>query len=613
MTRIYTTYLRSAFLAVVFLLTTAFSVVAEDISFETVIDTDRVVMGASAQLTLTLHGTQDLAQVVLPPLDGFEARFVGPSTQIKVVNGEYSTAKSFNYMLIPLKEGKYTIPAIAVQVKGQEYQSRPLIVEVVPAAAAPAGTAAPAASPAAAPLDDTQAIRERVQMTVALASTASYVYEEVPLVIKLYVRELPIQDITLPQINPEGFILSEFSRPKQYQEDVQGKMFEVVEFNALLTPTREGDISVGPAVITGSLLIKNNEKRNPFGGGVFDDEFFAGFFNSYQKKPITITARPLSLKVKSLPAEEKPADFSGGVGLFTFDVTASPLKVKAGDPVTLRMTVSGTGDLKAVKMPALKDERFKIYDPQIKAVAGQKTLEQVVVPLTPGTAQIPAINFSYFDTAAGKYTTLSRGPFTVEVLPMDKGQEFQAVGFADRPISLLKEKFGQDIVFVKDHPGRLVNKASWWGRNGWLLLVMTLYLNVWGLFYGIYLYRRKLVTDPGFARRSAAFSQARKEMSELKPLILEGGAREFYARLVKVLNSYLEHRINILPGNTDLTALETILLERKVPADKIAHLKDIFVLAERACFASVSVSVPEMQRCFFDMEDILDDIERRVK
>ncbi|MBF0594395.1 MAG: protein BatD [Candidatus Omnitrophica bacterium] len=598
------------FLSVCLVLTSAFLAVAEDVSFDAALDADRVVMGTAAQLTLTLHGSQDLAQIALPPIDGFEARFVGPSTQIRVVNGEYSSAKSFIYMLVPLKEGKFTIPSVAVQVKGQTYQSRPLIVEVVPASAAPAGSAPAAQDPNAL---DSQAISDRVQMRVSIPKASTYVNEEIPLVIKLYVRELPIQDISMPQINQEGFVLSEFAHPKQYQEAVDGKPFEVVEFDTLLTPTHEGEVSIGPAAISGNLLIKNNVQRNPFGGGVFDDAFFSNFFNSYQKKPITITSRPFPLKVNPLPQDGKPQDFSGGVGMLAFDVTAAPLKLKAGDPVTLKMTVSGTGSLKAVKMPDFKDDRFKAYDPQIKVADGQKTLEQVIIPLKSGTIEIPAISFSYFDTSAGKYTTLTRGPFSVDVLPMDKGQEFQAVGFADRPVSLLKENLGNDIVFVKDSSGQLVRKKDWAGRNGLLLLVMVVYLNVWGALFGIYLYRRKLSDDPCFARRSAALRLARQEMLGLKPLMVEGGAKDFFAGLDKILNSYLEKKFNVQAGNTEFAVIENVLSVRKVNNKKIADLKLLRELAERARFASASVSVPEMQRSFFDMEDILDEIERRVK
>lgn len=598
----------------------AFSVRAEDVSFEASTDADRVPLGSAVQLTLTVHGSQDIAQIPLPALDGFEARFVGPSTQIKVVNGEYSSTKTFNYMLIPVKEGKFTIPAIEISVKGQPYQSRPIIIDVIssspPSSGAPSG--APASAPdqsgaAAAAANDNQAIAERLQMLVQIPSAAMYVYEEVPITVKLYVRDLPIQDISFPQIPQEGFSLSAFSSPKQYQQQLQGRTFDVIEFNARLTATREGALSLGPAVITGSLLIKSNVRRNPFGGSAFDDDFFAGFFNSYQKRPVTITSRPFTFTVKPLPLEGKPIGFSGGVGRFTFEASAAPLKVKAGDPVTLKVSVAGIGDLKTVRMPEFNDARFKTYDPQIKETDGQKTLEQVVIPLKEGAGEVPALTFSYFDTSTGQYTTMIRGPFPLEVLPMEKGQEFQAVGFAERPVSLLKESFGKDIVFVKDRPGALTKRQGWLGRNGCLAALFVLYLNVWGALLGIFLYRRKLADNPGLARRSAALRTARTSMKELKLLIRDGGSKDFYTFLFRIFTLYLETKVNIPPAGLDSASLEAELLARGAVKARVGLLKELFELAERARFASASVSMADMQRSLFDLEEILDEIERRVK
>lgn len=319
------------------------------------------------------------------------------------------------------------------------------------------------------------------------------------------------------------------------------------------------------------------------------------------------------MTAKPLPEEGKPSDFSGGVGRFTFDVSAAPLKVKAGDPVTLKMSVAGTGDLKMVKMPVFADNRFKMYDPQVKELNGQKNDEQVIVPLKEGVSEIPSITFNYFDTAEGKYVSLTRGPFPIDVLPMESGQEFQAVGFAERPVSLVKESFGKDILFIKDHPGILLRKQNWFGRNGWLLAILLVYINLWGILFGVYLYRRKLMDDPGFARRSAAMRSARSEMKALKFLIVEGGSRAFYSQLFKIFNDYLQKKMNILPGNADLASVESALISQRIENKKIVLLKELYDLAERARFASASVSIEDMKRSFFDMEEILEEIERGVK
>jgi hypothetical protein len=581
---------------------------AEDISFEASVDSDKVVKGAALQLTLQVRGTQDLDQIILPAIDGFEARFIGSSTQVQVINGEYSASKAFTYMLIPQKEGKFTIPPVEIKVKGKSYTSQAVNVEVVPPSAVPGQAELPANV-----INDPQALAERVHMFVMIPEGDRFIREEVPLIIKLYVRDLPMEDISLPRIDPQGFSVSEFSRPKQYQEAFQGKTFDVVEFAARLTPSRDGALTVGPAVITGNLIIKDNVRHNPFSGSGFNEDFFAGFFNSYQKKAFTIRANPVVMNVKPLPSEGCPADFSGGVGQFNFEASVAPLKVKAGDPVTVKMLVSGTGDLKAVKMPEVKDGLFKKYDPKVRESGGQKILEQVIIPAKEGAAEVPALTFGYFDTRSGTYVNIVRGPFPLQVLPMDQGQSFQAVGFSDRQGVLVKENIGSDIVFIKDRPGRLFRKEGRVGHNALLITIIVVYLNIWGVLYGVYLYRRRLESDPGLAHRSSALRTARAAMKALQPLIESGDFKDFYSSLFKVFHEYLEKRLNIPPGKADLSSMETVLMAKKIDTRHRQLLADIYDFADRARFASIAVGREDMKRSLLDMEEVIDAIERRVK
>ncbi|MBF0620198.1 MAG: BatD family protein, partial [Candidatus Omnitrophica bacterium] len=140
---------------------------AEDVSFEATVNASKVPMGTAAEFVLTLHGTQDLDQVKLPPIDGFEVRFVGPSTQVSVVNGVYSAAKAFTYMLLPLKEGMFTIPSVDVVVKGQTYSTKPLALQVVSSTAAGEAPADPSEAP--------ETMAEHIKLRISVPRTRCYV------------------------------------------------------------------------------------------------------------------------------------------------------------------------------------------------------------------------------------------------------------------------------------------------------------------------------------------------------------------------------------------------------------------------------------------------------
>ena len=584
------------------------SVLAEDVSFEATVDSNKIPMGTAGQLVLTVRGTQDVEKIDLPAIDGMEARYVGPSTQVKVINGAYSTAKAFTYMLLPLKEGAFTIPSVEIEIKGQVYRSEPIVLQVLSASSGEAGSSATDS------LSDPQTLADKVRMVIFAPRTKCFVNEELPVVIKLYVQDVPMQDITLPDIRQDGFVLADYAQPRQSEETVDGRKFHVVEFVTRMTPLHPGKLSVGPAVINANLVFRTNVRRNPFGpGNAFSDDFFSGVLGSFEKKPVTITAQPVMLDVADLPVDGLPKGFSGAVGRFTFDVEVSPLKVKVGDPFTLRMVVSGVGNLKAITLPSIKDERFKVYEPQIKEEDGKKILEQVLIPIKENIRDVPAVDFSYFDVDAGKYQTITRGPFSVEVTPPEKGQEFQAIGFADKPVSPVQESFGKDIIFIKERAGAWQNKGNAFARDGVFYAVLIVFLNLWLAVLLLILHHRRLSSDVSYARRAVAYREFRVGWKDAAQWITANNSREFYDTVTNVLRAYLVTKLKISSGEISFEIAEDALRQYKIDAKEIQKLKDVLGVADQVRFAGVSVDAKEMKRAYLDIEEIAEAIERRVR
>ncbi|MBF0123024.1 MAG: protein BatD [Candidatus Omnitrophica bacterium] len=586
----------------------AYFVFAEDVSLEATVDSNKIAMGTAGQLLLTVHGTQDVDKIDLPPIDGVEVRYVGPSTQVRVINGAYSTAKVFTYMLLPLKEGTFTIPPVEVDIKGQIYRSEPIVLQVLSASSEGDGQSG------ADPLSDPQSLSDKVRMIFSVPRNKCFVNEELPAVIKLYVQDVPMQDITLPDIRQDGFVLSDYVQPRQFEETVDGRKFHVVEFVTRITPLHPGKLSVGPAVITANLVFRTNVRRNPFGRrSGFNDDFFSGIFGGYEKKPITITARPIELEVEDLPQEGLPKSFSGGVGKFTFDAELSPLKVKVGDPFTLRMVVSGVGNLRAVAMPVVQDEKLKVYEPQIKEEDGRKILELVLIPIKEDVREIPAVVFSYFDVEEGRYQTITRGPFPVEVMPPEKGQEFQAIGFSDKGASLVPESFGKDIVFIKDHPGAWQRKGSAFARYGMFCAVLFVFLNGWISVLILILHRRRMSLDTSYARRAAAYKEFRSGWKSAARWMTDHHSREFYDALTNILRAYLVSKLEIASGEIGFEVLENALMLNKIDIKEIRKLEDLLRVADQVRFGRLSMGEKEMRQHYLDVEEVAEAIERRVR
>jgi hypothetical protein len=160
-------------------------------------------------------------------------------------------------------------------------------------------------------------------------------------------------------------------------------------------------------------------------GDIFNDPFYTAV-QEFKAK-----AGSVDLTVKPLPAAGKPADFSGAVGNFQLTVEGNPKQVKIGDPLTMKLQVSGRGNFDRVTVPALNDSTgWRTYPPSSTFQAddpvhhaGTKTFEMAVIPETKKTA-MPEFHFSYFDPVAEKYVTLKSepAPLTVEgnTLPAPK-------------------------------------------------------------------------------------------------------------------------------------------------------------------------------------------------
>ncbi len=595
-------YMKTLLWGFVVMITMGAVAFAADISVNATVSSNPVALGTGLQYTVTVKGSQDATPPNLPLIDGVDARYSGPASRVSVINGAYSVEQSFNYVLLPTKEGKFTIPSITVDVKGQPFATEPVTVEVLSAGAQDSGSAS----------GDTlqQEVESKIKLLMALGKDHAYMGEAVPLTVRIYVNQLSLQDLSFPEITQEGFQMEPFAEPKQFVDSLQGVNWHVVEFSTLIYPSRTGELLVAPALVRGALLFKTNQQRDN-AGGIFDDGFFGNFFSSYQKRPITVTSRSAGLNVLALPQEGKPADFSGAVGAFDLAVEASPLKVKAGDPVTLRINLSGTGNMKAVKMPVFLAEGFKVYDPQIKDEPGLKALEQVIIPTDVKIKEIPLIRFSYFDSLTGAYKAIERGPFSIEVAAPASGEEFQAVGFSQPSMISVPETLGRDIVFIKDNPGQLEKRSAFSKRNIVFYVLLALYLQVWAGLLIFYLYRYKMTHDPKFARQIAASRQAHHMFNRAKEDLSSGNVRAFYDTLERGLRDYFVQRLEIPPGQTDMQPLEAALRARKVDAKHISAIEDVFAAAERVRFAGMPMGEAEMRTHLADADDIVRAVERR--
>ncbi len=520
------------------------------------------------------------------------------------VNGKTSSSVSFIYSVFPLKSGKFQIPALDVPVDNQNFKTEPIAIEVVDQ-----GSNTTAGQD---PQLNTANLSDKIFLQLQPSKTDVYLNEKLPIKILLFITGVNAADPQYPQFDAPGFSFSKYDRAQQFQQIINGIRYNIVEFDATLYPTRTGELKLGPAKMELNLIVRNTDQGRT--GSLFDDDFFNTIFDRQEKHPITVTSKDVTINVKDLPETEKPADFSGGVGQFDFDVTASPTDVKVGDPITLKMSLKGEGNLAAINFPSIKDQsNFKVYDPSIKEENGVKKFEQVVIPRNKDVKEIPAFNFSYFNTALQKYVSVTKGPFAINVTEAEGGKAAPAiVGLQPQPTaeqSLVKDTLGQDIVFIKETPGAVYSRGEYFYQQ-WPFYVVLILLGLgYVVFLIYYQMTHRLNNDQDYARRYHAPKYARSGLELARKYLAEKRPREFYDAVYKTLQTYLSHKFSISLGDVNYERIKT-LIGIQSHETLLAHLKFIFDECDRVRYSAVSPQESDMSVILKKLEQTIDEIER---
>jgi len=289
----------------------------------------------------------------------------------------------------------------------------------------------------------------------------------------------------------------------------------------------------------------------------------------------------------------------------------SPLQVKAGDPITLKMDVKGSGNFKNLKMPVFHDPDFKSYEPNIKDAGDAKTAEEVIIPVSSQVREVPALHFTYFDTASKDYKTVTQGPFPIQVTAPSADQDFKAVGFADvskESALLAANQFSWGKLF--NQAGQLISKlcASLWFWLGFGFVLAS------GIAF--YLWRRfqnRLENDPAFARRLKAVREAKQALMPAEEFIKSGRPKDFYALISKVLRDYLANKWH---QNAAALTIEAIIKHlRTIQSDEssIEQVKSILEQSDLVCFAGGSADANRMRSDLSQAEGLITRFEKHLK
>ena len=614
------------FLVTVILLMAAQAVFADEISFIAQSPT-AVVRGERFRITYKLSDATP-KQFRAPDMKGLTV-LAGPSTSTSqstsIVNGKVTTSSSYTYTFIVVAEdeGDYKLDGATVTVGNDTYTSNGLSIKVLPPDSNQAQQAQQSQSTQRgnstrqqnSQTDNDEIGPNDLFMLATVDKTTVYEQEALLLTFKIY--KLPSVDLqTMSNKMPDlkNFHVQEVELPQQKEfnlEHYNGRNYQTMVWSQyVLFPQHSGELEI-PATPFEGVIAQRVENNS---GDIFDM-----FFNSsrYVEVKKDLTSRPIKINVKPLP-QGKTNSFYGGVGDFSISSTISSTEVTANDAVTVRVILSGTGNLKLVKTPEMKfPQDFDIYDPKIDnkytikggRQTGNKVYEYLVIPRHAGQYTIPSLEFQYFDPKSGSYKTVKTDEYTLNVARGQGGAEAQgSVSY----VSKEDLKFvGQDVRFHAT-PAKLKSDSSQFFGSllFWLCLALPLFI----LILLVIISRKRVADNANVAkvRAGKANSVATKRLKVARKLMKDNRKDEFYDEMMRALLGYFGDKLSIPVADLSKENIETSLKRRNVPEEPVKQVIGLLDDCEFARYAPGD-DTGRMDRLYDEAARVISQIENTIK
>ena len=540
----------------------------------------------------------------------------GPNTSqsmsMQTVNGKMTQRFeiSYTFILRAKKEGKFTISPGSITVEGKEYNSNRLTIEVVKEKAPTAknnrrngGTNAPSQGTVS---DDDLFLRVLVSKRNVMRG------EPIIATLKFY-SKVSLSDLgglKTPDFN--GFwseTLWEVTSLEFQRENVDGEIYNAAVIRqSVLIPERTGTLTIEPAELTAVVrhAIKTGQ-RNFFGQEVV----------RHQNVKKELASARVNITVNDLPSGA-PASYNGAVGNIKMTASLDPSETKTNEPVSLKITYAGTGNLKLIPDPEVRfPSDFEVYDPKVgnnynvgaKGFSGNKTYEYLLIPRHEGDFEIPAINFSVFDIETKKYKTFSAGPFPIHV-EKGEGGEVTAIdpGLYKEDVQML----GSDIRYLKTNVVSLRQKdRPFFGSASFYLS----YGASFGLFLlGLVLMRRQRQRseDVVFMKNKKAGRVAQSRLKQAKTFLDQGDRNGFYKAVLDAQWGYISDKLNISQGKLNKENIRQSLAEKNIEETLVNQYVGLMNRCEFAQFAPVGGD-GELSGVYEEAADLIGKMEAVFK
>lgn len=536
------------------------------------VDKNEVVVGEPFVFQIQVNNVGEAETPDLSALEGdFTVEFGGgkrnSSESISFVNGRTTRVVSLQYLinfrLTPKRAGRLEIPSVTLTVEGQTLTTQPVVMQVSPPE----------------PVKD-------FKLSTALSKSECYVGEPISMTTTYYIGG-EVRDITfsLPVLSSADFHAEPFDMPQQRGRDyykipvnseeviaekgearLNGESFVTLTFQHVLVPKVAGELAVPEATAAAEATV-GRRRMSPFGSR--DD-----------LRSVIVPSEALTLSVRPVPEEGKPANFSGLIGAFKFSAEATPTEVNVGDPITLTIAVEGSFYLRHFELPPLQQQaalagNFRIPEEMApgRAEENRKVFTQTIRAESASVTEIPPIELAYFDTGTGTYASAATKPIPITVRETEVVTASDAEGYRQSVETIEHVAVNEGIAHNFTEPDALEPQyfgPDVWMRSGasWMLLLLPPI--AWSALAGAVLFRRLGGIQPKVRARKMARAELGNALADLSDA---GGA---HGKALQALRTYLAAKLNANASALTYADVERPLRAQGASEACLESLKRIF-------------------------------------
>ena len=489
------------------------------------------------------------------------------------VNGVQSFSKTYTYFLTPKKKGKIVLGQAEVNINGEVYKTSPIEIEIISAVEKPND-----------PNNTDNIIDGNIHLVAEISKNNPYLNEGITVTYKLYFRNpISISDVQELESPSYGDFWSHLIKIGRAEINMRGSYKgepynEVIWRKAVLYPQKTGKLILEPLTLNLSLNLPSNRK----------DLFGRRILTQAQKM---ITTGKDIIRVKGLPQNNKPDNFSGAVGEFDFDVILNKNTLKATESFQVKIKVKGKGNLKLFNLPPINvPNTLEVYEPEheeniqitVSGMEGFIEDNYTIVPEYQGKYPIPPVKFTYFNPQTALYKTLDSQDLLVDVFDGPQAGSKRANMVISESKQII-ETSENAFRFIKLNTELTpVNKKNFWMSNRfWILLFTPLLLIITAYLFKFFVFEK--TEDAITSKQRKAQYLAKKYLSSAKKVF--HNQILFYEALERALHNYLKAKLKIETTELSKAKIEILLLDKKVKKQTALDYVSVIENCELARYA----------------------------